>query len=502
MAVPYVGRVSVPDRTPVIVGVGQVLNHDSSAEEGREPADLMAEAVRHAFDDAGIPLGTGIDSIRVVSTLSWRYRNPAWAVARHLGIDSREMAVTAMGGNSPQTLVNATAIDIAVGTIDLAVLTGGEAWRTRMRARREGIKLDWAKAPDDVDTTLLGAELDMTSDDERERGIVMPVQVYPMFETAVRAAAGRSVDDHQRHLGGLYARFSAVAAGNPNAWTRRAMSADEIATVTDRNRIIGWPYTKAMNSNNDVNMAAALVMCSAAAARSRGVSTDRWVFPHSGSDCHEHPFISHRDRYDDTPAVRLGGRAALDAAGVTIDDIGLVDLYSCFPSAVQLGAQSLGLGLDRQLTRTGGLAYAGGPWNNYSMHAIATTVEELRSSPHDWGLVWANGGYATKHSFGVYRGQPPAREFTHHNPQDGVDVLPRRELAGRADAAGFATVEAYTVMHDRDGRPEQTIAACLLADGRRAWGTSGDRELGTAMTDGEWVGSTVELEASGTLRLP
>ena len=98
-----------------------------------------------------------------------------------------------------------------------------------------------------------------------------------------------------------------------------------------------------MNSNNDVDMAAAVIMCSVEAAERLGVAADRWVFPHSGTDCHEHPYVSNRDTFARTPAIELGGRRALELAGVGIDDVAIVDLYSCFPSAVQLGAQSLGL---------------------------------------------------------------------------------------------------------------------------------------------------------------
>jgi acetyl-CoA C-acetyltransferase len=179
--------------------------------------------------------------------------------------------------------------------------------------------------------------------------------------------------------------------------------------------------------------------------------------------------------------------------------VGLVDLYSCFPSAVQLGAQSLGLSLDRQLTRTGGLSFAGGPWNNYVMHAIATMVGELRAVPGERGLVWANGGYATKHSFGIYSTAPPVGGFTSDSPQEEIDSLPHRDLAEPADAEGPATIEAYTVMHSREGSPETCLAACLLADGRRAWGTSTEPGLASAMCDGEWVGTRVTLTEAGAL---
>ncbi len=134
------------------------------------------------------------------------------------------------------------------------------------------------------------------------------------------------------------------------------------------------------------------------------------------------------------------------------------------------------------------------------MHAIATVVTDLRERPGEYGLVWANGGYATKHAFGVYSTTPPT-EFRHQKPQDEIDALPRRELAVGDDAAGPATIEAYTVMHGRDGEPELAIASCLVPDGRRAWGTSGDAAVTSALGDGEWVGADVALTADGTLQV-
>ena len=212
--------------------------------------------------------------------------------------------------------------------------------------------------------------------------------------------------------------------------------------------------------------------------------------------------MSNRDTFSRTPAIELGGQRALDLANTSIDEVELVDLYSCFPAAVQLGAQSLGIDpMERQWSRTGGLPFCGGPWNNYPMHAIATIVTELRERPAARGLVWANGGYATKHAFGVYSATPSDGGFRHESPQDEIDVLPKRELAVGADAAGPADIEAYSVMFSRDGEPETAFAACLLADGRRAWGRSTDPAVTAAMCGGEWVGITVRLDADATLRI-
>jgi len=490
---------SLDPRTPVLVGAGQFLHRAAGLDDALDASALMVEAIRNAAADAGLASVPNPDSIRVVGLLSWRYNNPAQVVAEQLGVSPRELAATTMGGNSPQTLVNTTALDIMAGKLDLAILTGGEAWRTRMKARKAGIEPDWPAAPTDSHPVLLGEDLVMNHDTERARGITMPVQVYPMFETAIRAAAGRSPEEHLEVISGLWSRFSEVASRNPYAWIPTFKTPEEIRTPSPSNRMVGLPYTKMMNSNNDVDMGAALIMCSVEKAQALGVPRDRWVFPLSGTDCHEHQFISNRWSFAETPAVELGGRLALEMAGKRIDEIDIIDLYSCFPAAVQLGAQSLGLSLDQQLTRTGGLSFAGGPWNNYVMHSIATVMGELREQPGTTGLVWANGGYTTKHAFGVYATEPGATEFRHAYPQDQIDAMPRRELAEAADAAGTATVEAYTVMHGREGQPETGLAACLLADGRRAWGTSSDEGLAAAMCEGEWVGRTITLDGEGTI---
>ncbi|HRE02552.1 MAG TPA: acetyl-CoA acetyltransferase, partial [Ilumatobacteraceae bacterium] len=425
---------SIDPHTPVLIGAGQLAHHATSVADGLSPVALMAEAIRRATADAGLDATPDADLFAVVGLLSYKHGDPAWLVARELGIDAGVTAITPMGGNSPQSLVNHCAARIQRGEMEIAILAGGEASRTRARAKREGVTLDWPVAPDDQVPVVIGDDLQMSHPAEAAIQLFMPVQGYPMFETAIRAAAGRSVDDQRDLAAGLWSRFSAVAATNPHAWLQVERTAEEIRNPSPSNRMIGFPYPKLMNSNNDVDMGAAVIICSVAKAEALGVPRDRWVFPHSGTDCHEHAFMSNRWSFAETPAVALGGRLALELADMTIDDVDIVDLYSCFPSAVQLGAASLGLPLDRQLTRTGGLCFAGGPWNNYVMHAIATVMNDLRTGAGRTGLVWANGGFATKHAFGVYSTEPPAHGFRHAYPQDEIDAMPRREVAEGTDA--------------------------------------------------------------------
>jgi acetyl-CoA C-acetyltransferase len=487
-------------RTPVVIGVGQAVQRNAAVVDALDPVGLMEEAIREATADAKLAGVPTPDAIRVVSLLSWRYRDPARFIAEDLGFATGTGGVqtgyTTPGGSTPQSLLNLTAAEIQRGDLDLAILTGGECSRTKQRAKREDVTLTWRKLDDAVQPDrMLGSDLVMNHEAETSRGIYLPVQIYPMFESALRAHLGRSVDEHQVAISELWARFSAVAAQNPYSWAQRALTAEEIRTVGPDNRMIGYPYPKRMNSNNDVDMAASVIICSVERARQLGVPEDRWVFPLSGADCHETPFVSQRAEMHAAPAIGIGGRAALDLAGLGIDDIDVIDLYSCFPVAVQVGAQELGIGLDRQLTQTGGLPFHGGPWNNYVMHAIATVVQRVRERSSA-GFVWANGGYLTKHAFGVYAATPPADGFRHARPQDEIDALPSRSLAD--DAEGRVTMEAYTVMHDRSGAPETAIATVRIGEAR-AWATSTDRDVAAALTEGEWVGRTVQRSATGDL---
>jgi acetyl-CoA C-acetyltransferase len=266
--------------------------------------------------------------------------------------------------------------------------------------------------------------------------------------------------------------------------------------------MVSFPYPKLFNANDRVDQGAALILCSAEAARSAGVPEDKWVFPLSGADAHDHWFLSHRHDLHSSPAIRLTGQRALRLAGVGIDDIAHIDLYSCFPCAVQIAAHELGLPLDdpdRPLTVTGGLAFAGGPGNNYVSHSIATMADRLRRDPGALGLVTGLGWYVTKHAVGVWSTTPPPNGFAYDSPQDDVDALPQRTPV--SDFEGDATIETYTVIHGGDGQPERAIASLLTHDGARAWGTLTDPGTLENLETEEGCGRTARVSADGQTEL-
>jgi acetyl-CoA C-acetyltransferase len=500
-------------RTPVLVGVGQVAEGPDDARavtERPEPVELMARALRAAAADCG-GAGAGdrllgrAQSLRIMVPLSWRYVNPGLLVGERLGISPAESALTAIGGNNPQTVVSQTALAIAAGQLDVALLAGAECIYTRMAARRDPERpiLSWTAQPAETpEPVRLGVDRPPVTEVELARGLDRPINVYPLFENALRAAAGQSIDEHQITVSEMWARFSEVAAQNPHAWFRQARSAEELRTVGPDNRMVGFPYPKLFNANDRVDQGAALILCSVAAARAAGVPEDRWVFPLSGADANDHWFLSHRDNLRSSPAIRLAGVAALRLAGVGIDDIAHLDLYSCFPCAVQIAAQELGLATDdpgRPLTVTGGLAFAGGPGNNYVSHSIATMADRLRHDPGATGLVTGLGWYITKHAMGVWSTTPPEHGFAYESPQAQVDALPQRAPA--SDYEGDGTVETYTVLHGRDGDAERAIICVLTADGARAWGTLSDPDTLASLESNEGCGRAARMKADGRTEL-
>ncbi|MFZ4516889.1 MAG: acetyl-CoA acetyltransferase [Microthrixaceae bacterium] len=487
-------------RTPVIIGVGQHLNRVDRGEDPAEPVELMERAVRAAAADAGAPdAAAGADVLGVVPVVSWRYRDPGALLAGRLGATGAATWYPSMGGNTPQLLVNRLARAIAAGEADLGVVTGGEAYRSRMAARKAGTELDWTRQPDDVEPTWHeGTEFTLGHPAELARGIMMPTQAYPLFENALWHTSGRGRDEHLAAVGELWAGFSRVAAANPHAWRRDAYTAAEITTPTAENRLVGSPYTKRMVSNPDVDMSSALLLCSVERARALGVSADRWVFPHAGTDAKD-GVMSQRPSFTSSASIGVAGNRALELAGVGIDDVAHVDLYSCFPSAVQLALRELGVAWDRQVTVWGGLCFAGGPWNNPVGHALASMVGVLREDPGSTGLVTANGGNVEKHAFGVYSTEPPADGFRWERPQAEVDARGHREVDG--EGSGPVTVEAWTVMHERDGSPARAHAACLTPDGVRVWGVSDDPDLMARAAVEDLGGVAGAVDADGTLTL-
>ncbi len=484
---------ALPPRQPVLVGAGQVTVRDGAP---LAPIELMAAAARAAAIDAGAPsLLERVQSVAVVDAISAPLGDPAAALAEALGATPAETVTSGIGGNGPQLLVDDLAARIAGAGLDVALIAGAEAMATVTALMKRGEPAPWPQEDGGrTPTRSVGDGRPGSSAVEDAAGLIAPIFFYPAIEHALRAAAGRSREDHLTAISELWAGFAAVAAENPHAWTRDAPSAKEIATPAAGNRKVSDPYNKLHNAHIAVDQGAALLLTSVEAASRAGIPREDWVVLHAGAHAHDHWFVTERDELHRSPAIRLAGEAALAHAGIAAADLGPVDLYSCFPSAVQIAAHELGLGTDRPLTVTGGLTFAGGPGNAYSLHGIATLAGRLRAEPSAYGLATALGWYATKHALGVYSCADPERPFAAFDVQDAVDALPSRAVA--AGFEGEGVVETYTALYERDGSPGMGIVVARLEDGRRALAKSHDADaLAELVGDADPLGRPVRVSA-------
>jgi acetyl-CoA C-acetyltransferase len=493
----------VNPRTPVLVGCGQVKQRCDDPREALEPLALMAEAAERAADDAGSrALLRSLDSIRVPHGL-WHYSNPAALLRERFGCAGAQTAWGPISGTTVQRMLAHAAREIAAGRREVVLLVGAEAERSKRRAKAAGIALDWTEQRGDAPDEEFGfSARDPGFGRWEARFRAHPPQAFALFENALRHQRGERVADHRARIAALWSRFSQVAAHNPYAWIQRPMSAHEIGTPDETNRIVAFPYTKFLVANMVVDLGAALILCSVEAARRHGIPESRWIYPHACTDVFETTPLGVRATLYDQAAIRVAGRRALELADVHADQIAHVDLYSCFPSAVQIAAAEVGLSAERALTVTGGLTFAGGPFNSYVMHSLATLALRLRGDPGSIGVASGIGGYMAKHSFGVYSSAPPAAGYRY---EDVTERARSETVIWDEDYTGDVTVEAFTHLPARDGGDEgeddYLLAACRIGDGRRTWATTDDPDLLRAMQHEEIGGRVGRVRAGGVLEL-
>jgi acetyl-CoA C-acetyltransferase len=484
--------VPVDPRSPCLVGVAQ---HTVRGGSSPEPLDLWEQVARAAAADAGIVLDQ-LDSMQVVYCQTWPYDDPVGRLAERIGADPKHRLYSGIGGTTPQLLLNDTAEAILRGEVDVALVVGAEALYTMRQAKKRGERLPWSFRDPEKKPFPFEA---MPHPSEVAHEVFQAYLTFPLFDVARRAALGVSIEDYHRRIGELFEPMTEVAAANPHAWFPIRRSAEELATATPENRYVGWPYTKYEISVMDVDMASAAILVSAEAAERLGVPDDKRVYLRGwayGTDCW---YVAERPDFTTSVAMREVSQAALGAAGVGVDDLAHLDLYSCFASSVHLGIDALGIDADdkRGLTVTGGLPFSGGAGSNYMLHSVATMAEVLRADPSSYGLVSGVGMHMTKHCYAVYSTTPgPVAPPDTATLKATLKAVPKRTIAETYD--GDATVVTYAVEHGRDGAAATGLLVLDLPDGARTYARVADPALLADAESRELVGQSVRVSHDGT----
>ena len=494
---------------PVIIGVGQVNDREerSKASSRLNSLDLMEAALLAADRDAGRGWLSRLDSLGVVDQISCpELGDVCGPLAERVGAAPRICYKSGYAsGDSPILLLNEAANRIGAGEIKAAAIVGGESLRAAVR--RGASSAPGGSPPDAVRAAAI-----RRGPSYRHRyGLVAPVDVYPLYENAARAAYGQTLAEGQAESAAIWSRFSEVAEGNSGAWLRRRVSADEIMAVSPANRPIAFPYSKLMVANSSVNQGAGFIVTSLAEAHARGIGDDRIVFIGGGAAAHEPVDLMARANYAQSPSMSVSLRKALELNGLVTADLDHVELYSCFPCVPKMARRVIAWPVERPASVFGGLTFGGGPVGNYMSHAVVSMVLALRQSGRH-GLLFANGGLAThNHSMVLSRTQPETNIFPQSfDFQTAADALRGPAPPVQEDYLGPATVETYTVLYDRQGSAQHGAIIGRAPNGARfiakvpatdadtiRWLTSGEHEpvgmSGTAVrgADGDtwWVRS-------------
>ena len=481
-------------RTPCIVGVATKTWHpeDVGLEGAPEPLVMWDEVARAAAADAGnADLARNTDAIEIVYCQTWQYDDAVARLCERLGAEPKRRYYSGIGGTTGQQLVAATAERMLRGELDSALILSAEALATQRAYKKRGERppysfkpaekrpFPWESPPDPIEVA---------------HEVFQAWLTFAIFDNARRGARGEGLEEYRAGIGRMMAPMTSLAAKNPDAWFRIERSADELVTATPDNRMVGYPYTKYLVSVMDVDMAAAVVMLTHERADALGIPSEKRVYPRGWCYATDQVLVAERPDMARSPAMAAASNAAFTAAGIGVDDLAYLDLYSCFGSSLHFACDALGISpFDaRGLTVTGGLPYHGGPASGYVVHSIATMTERLRSDPGALGLVSGVGMHMTKHAFGVYSTTPAAVAVADGAAvQAGLDAQPTPAVVPEHE--GPAGVLAYSIVHGRDGSPESGVVVCELPDSTRTYGRIQDSGVCASAETEELVGSTIRL---------
>jgi acetyl-CoA C-acetyltransferase len=455
----------------------------------------MVNAIQQAAKDAGSEmLVQQLESIAVLQGM-WEYRNPGKLIADTLGC-SQAKSILADLGNLQLSPLFELCIAIEAGEQHIGVVVGGEAKYRELRAKITGQAVSNTKEPDNFPApdTYKAIPDPFASDVEINAGIMMPVELFAVIESALRYSQGLTIEEHRNKIAALYSEFSKVAASNPHAWSREVFPAEEIRDAVGKNAMLAFPYTKKHNSQWNVNQAAAIMVCSAAKAIELGLSNSRWIYPVAATQSRHVVCLGQKYALHSHPGSVIAGQRAYALAGITPNQVNVADVYSCFPSAVQSFAQDLQLDGVCPWSVSGSMAFAGGPYNHAALNSVVSMVGVLREKNTDQqqiGLVSNLSGIFGKEGIALFSNQPNVNGFCFDDVTERVAEVDK-PLPTDTQYTGPATVVGYTVVYNKES-PSHAFAYCDTPSGARTVARSIDKTLMEKMTQEEFVGRKITV---------
>jgi len=467
-------------KKPVVIGLG-ITQQKGSYAELDEALFLMEKVAMQAINDCGnSKIKDFIDVIDIPKGF-WRYRDPGKWIAEKNNFSNAKTSVNKIGVLQ-QHLINNTCNKIIKGEIRAGLILGGESRAKMIAALKEGIEykeMELSTNPDQY----VKAKDDLYGEGEAEALGLMAVGYYAVMESAMRKSKNLNLKEHEDYLGSMYADFSEIASKNQYAASDKSISKDQIMLANSDNKPMAYPYNKYHCTSWNVSQASAILICEEGLADQLNISKQKRIYPMASSETNHMIALIQRPSLISSAGLKLASEKINEVVDKHSINLNLIDLYSCFPVAVQQFENVLNLNTKTSRTITGAMPFAGGPLNNYMLHATVQALLKLRSeSGHS--LITGVSGMMTKQSFCLWSSEYQM-PFYHADVTKKAQQLDKPIPISNAKH-GNGIVIGYTVLYEGT---KPTLGVFYIEDsqGERKVVTSEDKAVITSMREEEWI---------------
>ena len=474
---------------PVVIGISSI-QQKGTFDELDEALVLMDQATKDAIKDTTNPnIAQYIDEIQVPKGF-WKYRDPGRWIAERNGITSVKTSVTKIGVLQ-QNLINSACAKIINNEIQATLIVGGEARFKKIRGLIEGkdfIETELNENPDHY----VKAEKDLHIKEEAEALGLMAVGYYAILESALRSSKKLSIQEHREMLGKLYEKFSLIASLNSDGWIDEKLEWKNIATPSKKNPVQATPYNKYHCTSWNVNQASAMILCSENLADKLNIPINKRIYPLASSETNHMIATIQRPNMIKPLGLELAAKFIIEISKENNFSANTFDLYSCFPVAVQMFSDVLGLKDEDIKTVTGGMSFAGGPLNNYMIHSTVKMLSDIRKDNNKIGLVTGVSGMMTKQAFALWA-KEPLMDFISKDVTSEAEKI-EKPIPLSVLKEGKGIVIGYTTIPDAVDKKLKAIIYINDSQGKRKVLISRDTNIINNMGEEEWVGKEVSFK--------
>lgn len=467
-------------KKPVVIGLG-ITQQKGSYAELDEALFLMEKVAMQAINDCGnSKIKDFIDVIDIPKGF-WRYRDPGKWIAEKNNFSNAKTSVNKIGVLQ-QHLINNTCNKIIKGEIRAGLILGGESRAKMIAALKEGIEYKEMELSTNPDK-YVKAKDDLYGEGEAEALGLMAVGYYAVMESAMRKSKNLNLKEHEDYLGSMYADFSEIASKNQYAASDKSISKDQIMLANSDNKPMAYPYNKYHCTSWNVSQASAILICEEGLADQLNISKQKRIYPMASSETNHMIALIQRPSLISSAGLKLASEKINEVVDKHSINLNLIDLYSCFPVAVQQFENVLNLNTKTSRTITGAMPFAGGPLNNYMLHATVQALLKLRTeSGHS--LITGVSGMMTKQSFCLWSSEYQM-PFYHADVTKKAQQLDKPIPISNAKH-GNGIVIGYTVLYEGT---KPTLGVFYIEDsqGERKVVTSEDKAVITSMREEEWI---------------